>query len=80
MNCKYCLLKITKYETYILIQVRRFLYDEETRNYPDQIMEKYRFVFSQGNSIETNRTCEDSIQKYNLMTYEIVMERATCKI
>ena len=71
---------MTKYKTYILIKIRRFLYDEETRNYPDQIMEKYSFVFSQGNSIETNRTCEDSIQKYNLMTYEIVMERATCKI
>ena len=63
-----------------MIKIRRFLYDEETRNYPHQIMEKYSFVFWQGNSIETNHTCEDSIQKYNLMTYEIVMERATCKI
>ena len=80
MNCKYCLLKFSKYETYILIEISRFLYDEVTRNYLDQIMEKYSFVFSQGNSMETNHTCEDSIQHYNSMTYEIVMEMATCKI
>ena len=63
-----------------MLKIRRFLYDEETRNYPDQIMEKYSFVFSQGNSMETNHTCEDSIQNYNSMTYEIVMGMATCKI
>ena len=61
------------------MKIRRFLYDEVTRNYLDQIMEKYSF-FSQGNLMETNHKCEDSIRKYNLMTYEIVMEIATCKI
>ena len=59
MNCKYCLLKFSKYETYILIEISSFLYNEVTRNYLDQIMEKYSIVFSQGNSMETNHTCED---------------------
>ena len=63
-----------------MIEISRFLYDEVTRNYLDQIMEKYSFVFPHGNSMETNHTCEDLIQNYNSMTYEIVMEMATCKI